>query len=98
MFTILWRYEIRPEHRSDFESAYGPAGDWAMLFGRNPGFRGTQLLRGPGETYLTVDIWRASADFDAFLTEYGAEYRALDARTEGWTVAEERLGEYEAIG
>jgi hypothetical protein len=44
MIAILWRYRVKPEHRGDFERAYGPDGDWANLFRRHPGYLGTELL------------------------------------------------------
>ena len=97
MIAILWRFEVLDAHRAEFEAAYGPTGDWARLFARSGGFRGTELMRAEDGSYLTLDIWRARADFDAFLAEHRADYDALDAHTEAWTRAEHRLGEYEVL-
>lgn len=97
MIAIIWRYEVHEAHRADFESVYGPTGDWARLFARGEGFRGTELLRAADGSYLTLDVWRAKADFDAFLGEHGADYEALDRRTQGWTACEHRLGEFEVL-
>ena len=97
MIAIIWRFEVEDEHRAALEATYGPTGDWARLFARSGGFRGTELMRAQDGSYLTLDIWRARADFDAFLAEHRAEYDALDRRTEAWTRAEHRLGEYEVM-
>ena len=97
MIAIIWRFEVRDAHRAEFEAAYGPTGDWARLFARSGGFRGTELLRADDGSYLTLDVWRARSDFDAFLAEHGADYAALDRSTEAWTRAEHRLGEYEVL-
>ena len=97
MIAIIWRYEVRDEHRTEFEAAYGPTGDWARLFARTEGFRGTELLRSDDDSYLTLDIWRSAEDFAAFLGDHQSDYEALDARTEGWTRAEHRIGEYEVL-
>ncbi|WP_114951864.1 antibiotic biosynthesis monooxygenase family protein [Sphingosinicella terrae] len=94
MIALIWRFEVREENRTAFEAVYGPKGDWAQLFTRSGGFRGSELLRAQDGSYLTVDVWRAKADFDAFKAEHGADYEALDRRTEGWTRAEHPLGEY----
>jgi len=98
MIALIWRYEVREEARAAFEAAYGPTGAWAQLFARADGFRGTELLRAADGSYLTLDVWRAREDFDAFLEAHRAEYEALDRSTESWTSCEHRLGEYEVIG
>ncbi|MGZ8360068.1 MAG: antibiotic biosynthesis monooxygenase family protein [Allosphingosinicella sp.] len=95
MIALIWRFEVHDAHRAEFEEAYGPTGDWAALFALSDGFRGTELLRAADGTYLTLDVWRTRADFDALLAEHRAEYDALDLRAESWTRAEHLLGEYE---
>ena len=73
MIAILWRYEVIPEHRAEFEATYGPVGDWARLFARSGGFRGTELMKADDGSYLTIDVWRARADFDAFITQWATD-------------------------
>ena len=98
MIAMIWRFEVHDAHRAEFERVYGPTGDWARLFARSGGFRGTELLRAADGSYVTLDVWRSRADFDAFLAEHRADYDALDRRCEPWTRAEHRLGEYEVLG
>ncbi|HEV2867349.1 MAG TPA: antibiotic biosynthesis monooxygenase [Allosphingosinicella sp.] len=98
MIALVWRYEVRDEHRQAFEDAYGPTGEWARLFARSGGFRGTELMRADDGSYLTVDVWRAAADFEAFIDEHRSDYESLDRRTAAWTRCEHRIGEYEVLG
>ena len=96
--VILWRFRVAPEHRAAFEAAYAADGDWARLFAQAPGFLGTELLHAcdaPG-TYVTVDRWDDATSHAAFLTAFGDAYHALDARMEGLTLAEERIGAFTA--
>ena len=97
MIALIWRFEVHDGHRAAFEGVYGPKGEWAQLFARSGGYRGSELLRAQDGSYLTLDVWRARADFDAFKAEHGADYEALDRRTAGWTRAEHPLGEYQVI-
>ena len=97
MIAILWRFQVRPEAREAFERVYGPEGDWAALFRRAPHYLGTELLRGPDDSYLTVDRWRALADFDAFMAAHRADYEELDRATQGWTSEERSLGTWESV-
>ena len=92
MITIIWHYDVDPAHMASFEAAYGPRGDWARLFSRSGGFLGLELLRGFGDTWLTIDRWRSEADFEAFIAAYRCDYDQLDRRTEAWTRAERRIG------
>src|SRR6185437_9522412 len=94
MIAFIWRYEVKEEARAAFEATYGPTGAWAQLFARADGFRGTELLRADDGSYLTLDVWAAQADFDAFMAAHGADYDALDRSTEGWTLSEHRIGAY----
>ncbi|HET9638692.1 MAG TPA: antibiotic biosynthesis monooxygenase [Allosphingosinicella sp.] len=98
MIAILWTYEVRPEAAAAFESAYGPNGEWAALFRRSPSYLGTELLSAPGTVYLTIDRWRSSADFDAFMAAHRADYDALDRATESWTTKELKLGVWDSLG
>jgi heme-degrading monooxygenase HmoA len=98
MIALVWRYEVLEEARAAFEATYAPTGAWAQLFARGDGYRGTELFRAEDGSYLTLDIWRSRADFDAFLDAHRADYEALDRSTESWTAAEHRIGEYEVMG
>jgi heme-degrading monooxygenase HmoA len=98
MIALIWRYEVNEEARAAFEATYGPTGDWARLFARAEGFRGTELFRADDGSYLTLDVWRSREDFDAFMAAHEADYDALDRGTEGWTRSEHRIGSYEVLG
>jgi len=98
MIALIWRYEVKEEARAAFEATYGPTGAWAQLFARSAGFRGTELFRAEDGSYLTLDVWGSQAEFDAFMAEYGEDYRSLDRSTEGWTRSEHRIGSYEVLG
>ena len=97
MIALVWRFEVRDAERARFERAYGPDGDWARLFARADGFRGTELFRADDGSYLTMDVWRSRADFDAFLDTHRPDYEALDRETEALTRCEHRIGEYEVL-
>jgi len=99
-FTTLWEFSIRESRRAEFESCYGPAGDWARLFGRAPGFIGTELLRDRGDPlrYVTIDRWASIEDWRAFRTRFAAEYEHLDHACETLTAREAPFGEYAPAG
>ena len=98
MIALVWRYEVREEHRGLFEATFGPAGECARLLARSGSFRGAELFRNEDGSYLKLDVWSDRGAFEDFLAVHGKAYEALDHRTEAWRRAEHRLGEYEVLG
>jgi len=94
-YAIIWTYDVAPEHEAAFRAAYAPDGAWAKLFARAPGFLGTELL-GDGARYATIDRWESAAAFDAFQSAHGADYAALDAKLAHLTLAQQRVGAFNA--
>lgn len=94
MFVLVWEFEVRPDRVGEFERAYGPHGEWVTLFQDGAGYLGTEFLRDEARphTYLTLDRWESVAAYDAFRAARAAAYAAIDARCEGLTVSERRLG------
>ncbi|MGC1618459.1 MAG: hypothetical protein WA765_08215 [Candidatus Acidiferrum sp.] len=99
MFLVLWEYDVKPGCEEVFESIYGPEGDWAQLFRRDPAYQRTLLLRDPfrGLTYLTCDFWETREAYQAFLIASSHAYRALDRKCEPLTLAELEIGAFERI-
>lgn len=100
MIVIVWEFRVQPGRAAGFERAYGSEGDWALLFRRSPGYRGTELLRDPEDPdrYLTLDRWEDASDFDAFKAAHGDEYRALDAACEPLCSEERLIGRFTVGG
>jgi heme-degrading monooxygenase HmoA len=99
MYVVLWQFRSLVGRQSEFERAYGPSGEWALLFRRGDGYLGTELLRrsdDPGE-YLTLDRWASRAAYEAFRARSSSEYRRLDHRLEELTEEEMPLGTFEAL-
>jgi heme-degrading monooxygenase HmoA len=99
LYVAVWRYRVEDRHRERFETAYGPDGDWAQLFGRAEGYIGTELLRSQSGTdghahYMTLDRWRSEADWLRFKASHQEAYLALDRQFEALTAGEEMIGTF----
>ncbi|HEY3706950.1 MAG TPA: antibiotic biosynthesis monooxygenase [Terracidiphilus sp.] len=98
MFIVIWQFEIAEKKIAAFEAAYGPEGDWALLFRSSPEYRGTELLRDayvPG-SYVTIDRWTSEEAFRAFRKERDGDYEKLDRTCDDLTAKETRIGAYTA--
>jgi len=100
MFLALWEFDVKRGSGERFESVYGPSGDWARLFRRDPAYQRTLLLRDPfrERTYLTCDFWETREAYEAFRQKNADVYGALDNSCEELTLAERKLGEFEQLG
>jgi quinol monooxygenase YgiN len=99
MIQILWEYTVKPEQVINFESHYASAGTWVRIFQKSPGWRGTILLRDP-ETphrYVTVDVWKDRAAYDAFRREHARDYAEIDRLCAELTTSEHFLGILEVV-
>jgi heme-degrading monooxygenase HmoA len=93
MIIRVWEYDVPESAAAEFERVYGADGAWAELFSSSEGFQGTELfasVSNPGR-YLTVDRFRDGASWRRFQSEHREGYLALDAASEGLTVAEREL-------
>ena len=94
MYLIIWRFQILPERRSEFLRRYASDGEWARLFARASGWRGTELvaLEGTTDIFLTIDRWDSAEAWTRFRADFAAEYEALDQASEELTLKEEKVG------
>lgn len=91
--VILWEFRVKPGCEAAFEAAYGSEGDWARLFRRDPGYRGTELLRvATARGYITIDRWVSRAAFETFQRKHRKDYDALDRMLSKLTERETPLG------
>src|SRR5438093_9481658 len=74
-YLILWEFRPRPGKEPEFETAYGPGGDWARLFRRSGEYLGTHLLRDVGDPcrYFTLDRTSRGA-FEDFRRFHRSDY------------------------
>jgi heme-degrading monooxygenase HmoA len=99
MFLALWEFDVKPGCEEPFVSVYGPDGDWARLFGSDPGYQRTLLLRDPfrDRTYLTCDFWESREAYESFRRDNVDAYLAIDKSCEELTLAERKIGEFEQV-
>jgi heme-degrading monooxygenase HmoA len=99
MFVILWEFEVKPGCEKRFENSYGPDGEWARFFRRDPHYRETRLLRDAvrSNRYLTLDAWDSREVYEKFQRENREEYQGLDASFESLTARETHVGSFVRI-
>lgn len=97
MFCYIWEFLVRAESIDDFRAAYGPEGDWVMLFRQDPQYIRTELLadREDPKRFLTIDYWTSHEACISFRERFRSEFDALDKRCEDLTTKETHLGDFQ---
>jgi heme-degrading monooxygenase HmoA len=97
MIEIVWEFLVKPESVDAFANAYAPDGEWAQLFSRHHGYRGTTLVRDVKNSrrFLTIDRWDDEAAYAAMHEAASDEYARIDAGCEGWTESERLIGTFD---
>lgn len=95
-YIAIWEFTVPAEHTAAFIAAYGPGGEWARLFRRAAGYRGTELYRDRtvAGRFVTVDFWLSPEAYRAFHETFAADYLALDRACERLTSSERALGSF----
>lgn len=97
MIEVFYRYRVHPSQARAFEHAYGPSGPWAALFSAHHGYVRTRLFRHKVDpnVYVTVDVWKSKADWEAFCEQQAQQREALDRQLKMLRLEESLLGYYE---
>lgn len=95
----LWEYLVAPENVNAFVESYAPEGAWVQLFRRAPGYVRTELHqdRTDARRFITMDYWESEAAWQAFRTQFAAEFEALDTRCEVLTLQEREIGRFDPL-
>jgi heme-degrading monooxygenase HmoA len=97
VIALVFSYEVAEP--GEFESVYGPEGDWARFFRTGRGYVGTELLRDVEHParYLVVDRWDSRENYNAFVEANREEYMRRVDESAFHYVQELRLGTFEGV-
>jgi heme-degrading monooxygenase HmoA len=95
-YAYIRQFKVRPDCQAQFELHYGPHGSWVRLFRQSPGYIDTLLLQDRSDPlrYLTIDRWHSADAYNAFRSQFSAQYEEIDRQCQGRTEIEDYLGEY----
>ena len=90
-YRIPFAYSVPPESRAEFESVYGPDGEWAQFFRTGEGYVETTLERAGEGEYLVTDHWRSREHYERFLAGNADHYEAMSQANARLYASERRL-------
>jgi len=99
MFSVIWKYKIKPVNREAFEFEYGAVGSWCKLFGKSADYKGSFLHKSAdGEnTYFLIDTWITKDSYELFKKMYADIYTKLSSQFEYLYITEEKIGAFNSV-
>lgn len=99
VYSVIWKYRIRPENREKFEFEYGHNGAWTKLFIESENYRGSFLHKSVDEadTYLLVDTWITKQSYKNFKKLNKETYDQISSGFEYLYRIEEKIGSFNSV-
>jgi len=98
-FVVIWEFHVLFNRTKEFETVYGPEGNWAQFFRKSHAYVRTELVRDLNDSsrYLTVDLWTSQTAYEEFRRQHAAEYEKIDVQCSNLTERETEIGRFEPV-
>ena len=98
-FVVIWEFCVRSGQTIEFETVYGPEGDWAQFFRKSHDYTQTELVRDLSRSsrYLTMDAWTSQNAYEEFRRQHAAEYEKIDEQCSNMTERETEIGRFQPV-
>lgn len=99
IYSVIWKYKIKPENKEKFEFEYGGNGTWSKLFTKSESYRGSFLHKSEDEvdTYLLIDTWINKQTYEDFKKKNQATYNQISTGFEYFYRTEEKIGSFNPV-
>ena len=99
MYSIIWKYEVKPTNQLRFETEYGKKGTWARLFQDSEDYLGSFLHKDKDlpDVYLLIDTWTDERSYENFKKANREAYDNLCYKFEKLYESEEKIGLFNLV-
>lgn len=98
-YSVIWKYQVKPQYIETFEHEYGFEGTWFKLFSESKEYKGSFLHKSETEpnTYLLIDTWSSKQAYEDFKMIKRDLYNSLSIKFEYLYETEEKIGSYDLV-
>jgi hypothetical protein len=99
MIAILWQFDVKRGHETEFEQLYGADGEWTSLNRLTRSYLGSSFLRDQARStrYLLIEYWSEMVVYEQHKTYRSDALASFEARRDALLEAVEPLGIYTAL-
>jgi hypothetical protein len=99
MIAIMWQFEVKQGHETEFEQLYGVEGEWTAMNRHSRSYLGSSFLHDQSRSsrYVVIEYWS-----EMLVYEQHREYRAdavasLEQRSRALVDSVEPMGVFSAL-
>jgi quinol monooxygenase YgiN len=97
--AVVWQFETRAGHETEFERFYGADGEWTRLSRRSRSFLGSSFMKdlAAPNRYLLVEYWSEMLVYEKHLIDIRNDMSELETRRAEFLERLEPLGVFTAL-
>ena len=99
MIAIMWQFDVKDGHESEFEELYGVEGAWTLLNRPTRSYLGSSFLRDQNRAsrYIVIEYWSEMVVYEQHRTERAERFAALEAQSQALVNSVEPMGIFSAL-
>jgi len=99
MIAIMWKFDVKSGHESEFEELYGVDGEWTTMNRQTRSYLGSSFLRDQNRAsqYILIEYWSEMLVYEQHRSYPSPARAAFEARRMSIVEGVEPLGIFTAI-
>jgi quinol monooxygenase YgiN len=99
MIAIMWQFDVKNGHETEFEELYGVEGEWTAMNRHTRSYLGTSFLRDQSRPsrYIIIEYWSEMVVYEQHRTSRSTAIASLEERSAALVDAVEPLGIFTAL-
>jgi quinol monooxygenase YgiN len=99
MIAIMWQFDVKRGHESEFEQLYGVEGEWTAMNRLSRSYLGSSFLRDQNRSsrYMLIEYWSEMLVYEHHRAFRSDAVSSLEERSEALVDKVEPLGVFSAL-
>jgi hypothetical protein len=99
MIAIMWQFDVKHGHETEFEQLYGVEGEWTAMNRHSRSYLGTSFLHDQNRSsrYIVIEYWSETLVYEQHRAFRSDLVTSLEQRSRALVESVEPLGVFSAL-
>jgi heme-degrading monooxygenase HmoA len=99
MIAIMWQFEVKQGHETEFEQLYGVEGEWTAMNRHSRSYLGSSFLHDQSRSsrYVVIEYWSEMLVYEQHRAFRSDAVASLEQRSQALVASVEPLGVFSAL-